>query len=527
MRKIVFLLFLIIVVSSCSQQKMISLITKTPTIEYTKPNNFKNLNNYQKDGIYLVELIKQTYPRLETKTPNFEAKADAFLNSLNSLKLDIEFEIELKKFIAVLEDGHSYFNINFSKFSKNRFSIYLFHEKENWVIGNVEKSVDSSFIGKKIKSINGISISEIEKRINSLESGENKYWKNNMFSSYYTYPIYWKALNVFEENETLNLIVDDNGTEKAFSLTSKEKTESYKVSTKKQLFPFRFKQNNGFYYKIDTIQNFAYLQMNTSLDYVSIKDGIDNYTNFLTKPIALSFLKRNTKEARDFGKTLQSMFKEIQKNNIENLIIDLSYNTGGSEDTGKQLIWYLTEKQDIKGFTEYIHNSNYFKKQIKVDYQKYNSLYKKKFGNDLPIGEINITEEILNEPYFGNITKKGSPYLLDATIPKFKGKVYTIISPITFSAGQVLATTLSDNNLSKIIGKPTGNKPTTQTGASGFKLPNTKKIIFISYLFMERPNKGKNNENALYPDIEIYKTFDEFINGKDKVMEYILDEIKK
>jgi hypothetical protein len=84
-----------------------------------------------------------------------------------------------------------------------------------------------------------------------------------------------------------------------------------------------------------------------------------------------------------------------------------------------------------------------------------------------------------------------------------------IISPQTFSAGQVLATTLADNNLT-VIGKPLGNKPTGQTGGSAFKLPNTKKIISLSYLYMERPDKSKNDERSLFPDVEItilFKTY--------------------
>lgn len=51
---ITFILFL----SSCSQQKLLKLITKTPKIEYQKPNNYYELNKYQKDAIYLTELAK-------------------------------------------------------------------------------------------------------------------------------------------------------------------------------------------------------------------------------------------------------------------------------------------------------------------------------------------------------------------------------------------------------------------------------------------------------------------------------------
>ena len=43
---------------------------------------------------------------------------------------------------------------------------------------------------------------------------------------------------------------------------------------------------------------------------------------------------------------------------------------------------------------------------------------------------------------------------------------------------------------------------------------------------MERPNKEKNEENALHPDVEIYPTYQDIINGKDKQFEYILNEIR-
>jgi hypothetical protein len=80
----------------------------------------------------------------------------------------------------------------------------------------------------------------------------------------------------------------------------------------------------------------------------------------------------------NFGEFLQSF--KIQEQNITNLIIDLSYNTGGDE-LGKQLIWYVKRP---KGFTEYLNNSDYFKTQIKQDYKKYNALYNEKYLTDLP-----------------------------------------------------------------------------------------------------------------------------------------------
>ena len=528
MKKLLFIISCILL-SSCSQQKILTLITKTPKIKYQKPTNFDKLNNYQKDAVYLTELIKQTYPRLSTKitTENYLIESNNLIEKLSKTQNDLDFEVEIQKFISLLKDGHSYMWINYIGKDKRKFNISLYKEKKDWIIWNIDKSKDSLYIGSKIISINGKKPNEIKNLINKFECGENEFWKLKNFGWKITYPKYLEAVGIIEKGENLILSIAKNNKTEIIKIGKKEKVTFYNIKIKKRKFPFTEKQNNGFYYKVNVEQNFAYLQMNTSLDYVSIKSEISNYTNFITKPIALAYLKKDTKNARNFGITLQSLFNEIENNNIENLIIDLRYNTGGDERPGKQLIWYLTDNKNINGFTDYLNISDYFKTQIKNDYKKYNNLYKKKYNKPIPYGEINITKEFFNQPYFYDITKENSPFLLDNSIPKFKGKVYVLIGTNTFSAGQVLATTIADNNLATLVGKPTGNKPTSQTGASGFKLPNTKKIIMISYTFMERPNKEKNGENALYPNVEIHHTYEQIINGDDKQFEYIINEMKK
>jgi C-terminal processing protease CtpA/Prc len=267
--------------------------------------------------------------------------------------------------------------------------------------------------------------------------------------------------------------------------------------------------------------------MNTSLDFVSVKSDIKIYTNFITRPIALMVMKNHTRYARDFGLVLQSMFQEINKHSIDNLIIDLRNNWGGDRRPGKQLIWYLTDQQEIKGFTEYVRISDYYKTQFKPDYKAYNATYQEKFGKPIPYGMINITDTILSQTFFYDISKEDSPFLLDHTLPKFKGNVYVLIGVNTFSAAATLATTIADNNLATIVGKPTGQKPTTQSGASLFKLPHTKSIVTISCAYVERPNKLKNHEIALFPDIEIYPTLVDYLSGVDVQFEYIINEINK
>jgi len=528
--KRIFLLFSIILFSlltSCSTQSIEKLMYKTPKIDYVKPVGFNSFSDFHKDAIYTVAIIKEAYPRLYEKLPDYDEKSNQFIKKASQTISEKEFDFLLKNFISSLKDGHSNYGIDYREYDKTFYGIGLYKEKENWIISNIDKEIDSAMIGKKIVSINNIPIKEVEQKISEFESGENEYYKHLQFLSHYYFPSYWEALGVITpENKNLNFVVENQEGISNFTLKEKEKNKWYKVQTKKRKYPFIFKQNNGFYDNISKNKNFAYLQMNTCLDYVTIKSGIDNYTNFFTKPFAMIFLRKYTKDARNFGKFLQSFFIRVHEQKIDNLIIDLSYNGGGSENTGKQLIWYLTDKNPKK-FKEHINNSYYFKTQIKEDYKEYNGLHKAQYQTEMPQGEINITDTLFNEPYFNSITKEKSPYLLDNSIPKFKGKVYVIIGPQTFSAGQVLATTIADNHLATIIGKPLGNKPTTQTGGSFFKLPNTKKIIALSYFFMERPDTTKNDDKALFPDVEIHNSFQDLLNGDNKVMEYILNQSQK
>ena len=526
--KKIFSIFILLLIVSCSQQKIYQLITKTPKLEYQKPADFNKLNDYGKDAVYLSHVIETAYPRIFEKIPDFKQRANEFIKKSSNISNEKEFDIELKKFISLLEDGHSNYNLDFKKYDKEFFHMFLFREKNSWIIGNIDKNIDSLVIGSKILSINNYSIAQIEDSIRRFESGENDEWKFQGFASHFAFPTYWEALGFSNNYKVLNIVSENkDGTLNNFKLKANSKSNAYKVVTAQPKYRFTLKQNNGFYNYFDPEKRFAYLQMNTSLDIVSLKDGIGNYTNFITRPIAMAYLRSQNKDAKSFGLFLSEFFSKVQQDKIETVILDLSYNTGGDQRPGKQFVWYIARDQEIKRFQESIQNSEYLKKQIKNDWKEYNDLYIKKYSKEMPYKEINLTTEFHNEPYFDDITKKDSPFYLNKEIPKFDGKVYVITSPTTFSAAQMLATTISDNHLAKIIGRPSGNKPTSQTGASGFKLPNTKKIISLSYLFMERPDTSKNTDITLYPNVEIYKTFDELMKGENKIIDYIIDDTNK
>lgn len=527
MKKALYFLAIIIFTSSCSTGKLISLLAKKPDIEFKKPLNFRSLTKYEKDAIFLIELVRQAYPRLYSKIPEatYENESVKFIANTAKVKTNNDFEIEVQKFMALLKDGHSSVLIN-PYASKEQFGVLLFKEKENWVIRNIDKVVDSSAIGSKLISVNGLSVDKLNEKIERINSGENSYFRLYPFGYQCRSPKFWKAIGAYN-NKNLQLVTEKKGKQYTFEIAASEKPEMYTVKPMENKYPITDKKNDGFYYQVEQKNDFAYLQMNTCLDLVAYKDGIGNHTNFITYPLAMIWIRTQTKNAKNFGLTLRSLLKEVNEKKINNLIIDLRYNGGGDAILGKQLLWYLTEQDTLSGFTEFLNITDYSKRMVKKDYKWYNTLYQEKYDTSIPDGEVNLSKTIFDGSYFSNLTKEDSPYLLDKSIPKFKGNVYVLIGTNTFSAAQILATTFADNNIGTLVGRPSGNKPTTQTGASLFKLPNTKTLAMISYTYMERPNRMKNKEDALYPDVETYSTFETWLEGNDVSFDFIMNEIAK
>lgn len=527
------LFFVVFLLPGCSQSKLMRLMTKSPEVDPDRRQ--MQGNKYQQDAYYLAAVIRDAYPRLEDKmtAAEFEVERERLVQACAHIVSGRDFELEIQRFMAKLKDGHSRLTSVEWYFDKTagRYSLRLFREGDRFLISHIDYTADSTLIGNALLAVNGIPVKTIQERILALESAENEYFAYTRFLDKVTNPGYWKALGVTSSPaDSLTLTTQDaRGNSVIVRLAPKPQYRVHVLSAQPAKHAFTKRQNNGFFYKILEEEQVAYLQMNTCLDYVAVKSEIGNYTNFITKPLALSAMKKRTKNAPNFGLVLQQLFTEIQAKNIKTLVLDLRYNSGGDERLGKQFLWYLTDRTDIKGFQDYYQLSAYFKQQVKNDFKRYARQYKQRHGAPLPADTLlNVTEQILGSPaYFDDIEKPGSPFLLDRSLPKFEGAVYVLTGPQTFSAAQVLATTLQDNGLATIVGAPTGNKPSAQTGASLFKLPNTGLILSLSYLYMERPDTRKNREDALYPDVRVERTLEKVQAGHDEPFEWILEQAAK
>lgn len=169
------------------------------------------------------------------------------------------------------------------------------------------------------------------------------------------------------------------------------------------------------------------------------------------------------------------------------------------------------------------------KKTIYVKFRRYTSISKmENFAQSL-LGFINENKSEnliidLRDNYGGDffVGLKLAQLLVLADTIKWKSGVYTLIDNVTFSAAMSNAAQFSQILNSKLVGAPTGAKPSGYQDMGQFRLPNSGLEVTFSkrlYHFKE------DQRDALYPDVHIEVSIEDYINGYDRQLRWVLSDI--
>jgi hypothetical protein len=112
--------------------------------------------------------------------------------------------------------------------------------------------------------------------------------------------------------------------------------------------------------------------------------------------------------------------------------------------------------------------------------------------------------------------------LLLADSINWKSGVYVLIDNVTFSAAMSNAAQFSQILNAKLVGEPTGGKPSGYQDIGQFFLPNSKLVVTYSKRFYHFKDDQKD---ALYPDINIELSIDDYVKKNDRQLGWILDDI--
>jgi hypothetical protein len=234
---------------------------------------------------------------------------------------------------------------------------------------------------------------------------------------------------------------------------------------------------------------------------------------------------------KPYVRFLDSIFTQLDKNKVANLIIDVRNNPGGSDPNFEQPVMYLTDKP----FKENEKAVILFDPTV-LPLEKYfwgTSTSERMDSTALKAGKEYLKS--LYPVFQNNISIQDQKYnpVYHPKSPLFKGKLYLLINENVASAASHFASLVKAyvDNVT-IVGLETVGGYYVHNGHSPlvYELPNSKvKTQFsIVNVVQDAPKKANQPEgHGIMPDYEVWPTLDDFFQQKDTQMEFVLKLIAK
>ncbi|RCU51774.1 peptidase S41 [Corallincola holothuriorum] len=212
----------------------------------------------------------------------------------------------------------------------------------------------------------------------------------------------------------------------------------------------------------------------------------EHYYKQLQAGVGLLYLAHFDIEPNKFEDFIDGAFAEIKRDQIHSLIIDIRDNPGGNTDTVTYLSRYLADKP--------------FRLVSSVQ-EKLNRDNRGWFNYKGEVGELITTQwQEWETPI--------------ETEQRFKGEVYLLVGPITYSAAIVLATTLKDHQFATLVGEKTGGFANQTAQGNLFNLPHSKLRAYVTTRTLIRPS-GDIERRSVEPHHVVNRSVDDIKKQRD------------
>lgn len=456
--------------------------------------------NLLKDIDQLVSMI-EAHPDPYTKTSEetFNAKIKEVKASIDEPMSELEFFKKAASIIALIKDGHS--SVRLPEFwlrNKRKelgafpFEFHLSNEDKLYIIKDFSGNLIEP--GSEVTTINGVSVIEFLNTIDPYISYELKSFRNTIIDidlEPYLYMAFGHSDKTALEYKT------PDGEEKGQTIDNMD-----------------YKEWKNFQ-KDDKEEREKMIAMGKPYKFSMLGDGVAKIDIY-----AFS--------AADFSAYevfLDHSFKEIKKENVHSLIIDVRGNFGGWPKISSNLFHYLTEtyfktmalsstkiSQTYKDklFEQYpglqtYQNHVHFKEARY--YRNFNDIVKGK------VGSFAIEESFFNEP----------PRTENF---EFTGDCYVLIDRDSYSAASSFASTFQCYQMGEIIGEETGGTKVFRANSIYNFLSKSKVGVGIATTLMFTPCYNEELE-GVRPNHQFTPSIEDIINDVDSQLIFTQELIKK
>lgn len=450
----------------------------------------------QKDLKVLLETI-DAHPDPYTKISeeSFQALVQEVEKNIADELDEIDFYKNISKIVAAIGDGHSsvympryWLKKLRKKYGAFPYEVFLTNAGELFVINTYGDTVLT--MGAQILEINGMSVEAFIDEVTPYISFETIPFRNDLISQNFELLL----LLVFKQTDQLKFKFKVNEESEV-----KISTIAYKnwKKRKKDLREEREKK----------------IAIGKPYDFNILKPGIAKIDIF-------SFSTPNLNKYNFF---LNKTFKEIKKNNVHSLIIDVRGNYGGWPKIASELFHYIHEG----------HFKTMAKSRMKVSYA-YRNFYTDKYPW-LRSANIGLTERRhyinLRQVIHGEIGSfvDEDIYFNEAPITEtyeFTGDCYVLIDRKSFSASSSFASTFQCYSMGLLIGEPTGGTKIFRANPISKTLPKSRLIVRMSTTKLYSACYNQENEPVI-PNIEVVPTILDLVHNSDSQLNTALRLIKK
>lgn len=406
-----------------------------------------------------------------TSEQEFNAVYDGIRSSLTADSLSRLETINIyQRLVSSLNIGHTNIDFPISSYMEyaqaggTLFPLEIAFQDEKPLVRKNWSGNKGIPIGSEIMSINGKPMDQILQRIYPQISAEHPYFKRAKIEVYSFPRYYWQ---VFGQVDQFEVVISIDGITKTFTLDAINLIEDFEM-------------------KRDEVLN-ARMELRIFDEAVYLNPG-----------------NLSGDEAK-FQRFIDSVFVEINKSGLDNLIIDLRNNSGGNDSFSDYLVSYFADEPFTwnSGFT--LKTSRILKEHARANTDTTSDYWRAVLEN-----ENGTIYDYEFDPYQPQPKEK-----------RFKGDVYVLVNRQSHSQSAVAAAQIQDYGFGTIVGEETGEYPTLYASIFPYTLPYTGITVTISKGYIVRVN-GSEEQRGVMPDILIN---DYLRDEEDEILNGLLDQL--